>query len=68
MLVGESNSLFAFVQETKQIIATGKNHAKNVKPARIFGKFVLQKKKIKINFFGLRKKINYIKFKLKKYE
>jgi len=33
--VGEANSLFAFVRETKQIIATGKNPAKNVKPAYI---------------------------------
>jgi hypothetical protein len=38
MLVGEANSLFAFVQERKKIIATGKNHAKSVKLAHILGK------------------------------
>ena len=38
MLMGEANSLFAFVQELKKIIAIGKNHAKSVKLAHILGK------------------------------
>jgi hypothetical protein len=38
MLVGEANSLFAFVRETKPIIATGKNLVKSVKLAHILGK------------------------------
>jgi hypothetical protein len=45
MLVGEANSLVAFVQERKKIIVTGKNHAKSVKLAHILGKQIATKNK-----------------------